>query len=208
MKTDVMYLHFDGMDLAGKTTATNAYIKESGLPWEIRRNRLSENNPIHDLADSLRKADTYDPETIGNLYYVALLADISTFRRPTVDTIQDSTIILRSIAYHTVRNTPRLPELFIDLMRLHPKFDASFVFTANIEQRRARLAKRMRETPEQVSVEDMMVIEKPERFLAMEQCLINVAIRSLGSKIIDTSQLSPEAVLAIINSEVSQKITK
>jgi len=202
MSNEKLFVHVDGMDLAGKTTATNGFMKQTGLEWEIRRNRLSLQNPIHDLADALRKDEVYDPEVIGNLYYAALMADIRGFRRPTINTIQDSTIILRSIAFHTVRNTPRLPEMFRDLMKEHPKFDASFVFTADIEHRRKRLEKRMRETPEQVSAEDMMVITKPEKFLAMEACLVDVARANLRSVVIDTSQLSPAEVVSIMQSNV------
>ena len=95
MKERPYYLHFEGMDLAGKTTATQNFIKSTGSEWDIRRNSLSRENPIHILADSLRKAEVYDAEVLGNLYVAALMADIRLFQWPDKNTIQDSTIFFR-----------------------------------------------------------------------------------------------------------------
>jgi thymidylate kinase len=193
------YIHFDGMDLAGKTTATQNFIKSTNLEWEFRRNSLSGNNPIHLLADSLRKVEAYDAEVLGNLYVAALMADIRSFKWPDQNTIQDSTIILRSIAFHTVRGTPRIREVLLDLLPEHPRFDASFVFTASIEERVKRLQKRMDVSPQEVSEEDLMVIKKPEKFLAMEACLVDTAKMAFHSVIIDTSSLSADMVVGEIH---------
>lgn len=199
MKEKANYIHFEGMDLAGKTTATQNFIKSTGQEWEIRRNSLSKENPIHLLADSLRKENVYDAEVLGNLYVAALMADIRSFIWPSKDTIQDSTIILRSIAYHTVRGTPRIREVLLDLLPEHPKFDASFVFTASIEERVKRLQQRMIKAPNEVSDEDMMVINKPEKFLAMEAALIDASKIAFHSVIVDTSSLTPDMVIGTIN---------
>ena len=205
MKERAIYVHFDGMDLAGKSTATRLFVDQSGHDWDTRRNSILEENSIHQLADKLRKEGIYDPETIGNLYYAALMADVRTFQWPGRDTIQDSTLILRSIAFHTVRSTPRLPEMFLELIKLHPQFSGSFVFTASIEQRRKRLEKRLLEAPETVSEEDMMVINKPEKFLAMEKCLAETAVRYFNALVIDTSSRTPEEVVSMILQSLKTK---
>jgi len=199
MKERPYYLHFEGMDLAGKTTATQNFIKSTASEWDIRRNSLSRENPIHILADSLRKAEVYDAEVLGNLYVAALMADIRSFQWPDKDTIQDSTIILRSIAFHTVRGTSRIREVLLDLLPEHPKFDSSFVFTASIEERVKRLQQRMAVAPHEVSEEDMMVINKPEKFLAMEAALIDTSRMVFHSVIVDTSTLTPDMVVGVIN---------
>jgi thymidylate kinase len=199
MKERPYYLHFEGMDLAGKTTATQNFIKSTGAEWNIRRNSLSRENPIHLLADSLRKAEAYDAEVLGNLYVAALMADIHSFQWPGKDTIQDSTIILRSIAFHTVRGTPRIREVLLDLLPEHPKFDASFVFTASIEKRLERLQRRIALAPQEVSEEDMMVIRKPEKFLAMEAVMVDMAKMAFHSVIVDTSTLTPDMVVGVIH---------
>jgi len=204
MKERPLYIHFEGMDLAGKTTATINFIKQSEKEWEIRRNSLAPHNPIYLLADSLRRANAYDAEVLGNLYVAALMADIRTFKWPDKNTIQDSTIILRSLAFHTVRGTPRMKEALIDMLPYHPKFDASFVFTAGIEERLKRLEMRSKNQPDQIAAEDLLVKENPEKFLAMEACLIDFATKYFYSVIIDTSTLTPDMVIGKIIENLSQ----
>jgi len=194
-KDRAQYIHIEGMDLAGKTTATHNFIKNTGREWDIRRNSIVPNNPIYILADSLRRADAYDAEVLGNLYVAALMGDIRSFEWPDKDTIQDSTILLRSIAFHTVKGTPRIVEVFHEMAPQHPKFDASFVFTADIETRLRRLQSRMENEPCQISSEDLLVRDKPEKFIAMEAALIDLARNSFHSVIIDTSTLTPNMVV-------------
>jgi len=123
------YIHFEGMDLAGKSLAAKNLMERSGENWQLRRNSINLNNPSFELADSVNKSKDikYSSETLGNLYIAALMADIESFSRPDCNTIQDSTIILRSLAYHTVNGTPRITDIMTDLLPKHPKFDFSFV---------------------------------------------------------------------------------
>jgi hypothetical protein len=127
------------------------------------------------------------------------MADIRSFQWPDKNTIQDSTIILRSIAFHTVRGTPRIREVLLDLLPEHPQFDSSFVFTASIEESVKRLQQRMAVAPHEVSEEDMMVINKPEKFMAMEAALIDTSRMVFHSVIVDTSTLTPDMVVGVIN---------
>lgn len=204
MKDKALYVHFDGMDLAGKSTATKNFITKTGRPWEIRQNSIVPNNPIYFLADSLRRADAYDAEVLGNLYVAALMVDLRSFTWPMIDTIQDSTIFLRSLAFHSIRNTPRVAEVILGMKDQHPKFDVSFIFTASLEKRKVRLEQRMRNEPKHISPEDMMVIEKPEKFMAMEQFLVDFAKLAFNSVVIDTTNLTPELVIAQIMQNMPQ----
>ena len=106
------------MDLAGKTTATKNFIRRTGREWEIRRNSIVPDNPIYLLADSLRRADAYDAEVLGNLYIAALMADIRSFSWPERDAIQDSTIILRSLAF--LQYSPASDPLYDRGLQLSP----------------------------------------------------------------------------------------
>jgi thymidylate kinase len=193
------YIHIDGMDLAGKTTTAQNIIRVTNDEWGSRRNSLSGENPMYILADSLRLANAYDAETLGNLYVAALMGDIRSFKWPERNTVQDSSIILRSLAYHTVRGTPRIREVLIALLPEHPKFDASFVLTASLEERARRLQKRINEAPQEVGDEDLMVLKKPDKFLAMEACLIDIAKQAFHSIVIDTTLLTPDMVVGEIN---------
>jgi thymidylate kinase len=212
--SEAISVHFEGMDLAGKSLATKKFVEATGIPWEIRRNSISKDNPLFLLADSLIKSkdERYSAETLGNLYVAALMADIDAYKKPEQNTIQDSTIILRSMAYHTVNGTPRIAEVMRDLLPRHPKFDSSFVFTASIEARKKRLEKRMNEEPDQVTSGDLLIIRKPEKFLKMEAVLIDIATQSFHSAVIDTSTITPEEVVEKIikgvynNQEVEGKM--
>lgn len=188
------YVHFEGMDLAGKSTATRLFAERSGEEWAVRRNSMDPGNPLFQLADSLRVDDAYSAETLGNLYVAALIADVERFKHPKVNTIQDSTILLRSMAYHAVNQTPRIVEAFTDVLPTHPRFDSSFVFTASIEARQGRLQQRMRDNPEEVAPDDLMVLRKPEKFMAMEKVLVDLATTAFGSTVIDTSRLTADEV--------------
>jgi thymidylate kinase len=188
------YVHFEGMDLAGKSTATRLFAERSGEEWAVCRNSMDPDNPLFQLADSLRVEDAYSAETLGNLYVAALMADVERFKRPEVNTIQDSTILLRSMAYHAVNQTPRIVEAFKDVLPTHPRFDRSLVFTASIEARQGRLQQRMRDNPEEVAPDDLMVLRKPEKFMAMEKVLVDLATTAFGSTVIDTSRLTANEV--------------
>ncbi|MEO7364677.1 MAG: hypothetical protein ABIV43_04210 [Candidatus Saccharimonadales bacterium] len=192
------YVHFEGMDLAGKSTATRLFAERSGEEWDVRRNSMDSNNPLFLLADSLRVDDAYSAETLGNLYVAALMADVERFTRPEVNTIQDSTILLRSMAYHAVNQTPRVVEAFRDVVPTHPRFDRSFVFTASIEARQGRLQQRMRDNPEEIAPDDLMVIRKPEKFMAMEKALVDLATTAFNARVIDTSKLTADEVCDIV----------
>ncbi len=200
---EVLYVHLDGMDLAGKGLACKNIVRLSQKDWEIRKNRLTSVNPIHDLADNLRLAGTFDTEIVGNLYLAALMADLKTFVRPQTDTLQDSAFALKSYAYHRISNTPRLPERFRELLFQHPQFSNSVILTASIESRKRRLDQRIAETPKTVTSGDLMIIKKPEKFLAVEECLIEAAQATFRSSVLDTSEMTPDEVvleiLRIIN---------
>jgi hypothetical protein len=46
MTENASYIHFEGMDLAGKTTATQNFIMSTGTEWDMRHNSLSKENPM------------------------------------------------------------------------------------------------------------------------------------------------------------------
>lgn len=195
-KEHAVYLHIDGMDLAGKTTTARRIIIKVGGEWNVRTNSLSDNNPIYLLADSLRKEDTYAPEILGHLYTVAMMADVAIFQWPTTNTIQDSTIILRSLAYHTISGNINISAVLDDILPKHPDFDASFVLTASLEARLKRLDSRRTEHPENVASDDLMIVRKPEKFLAMEACLTDIASKRFRAQVIDTTNMTPDMVVS------------
>ncbi len=184
-----MYILFEGLDLAGKSTVCRRFKKRAGDDWRIVSNSLVEDNPLFQLGDRLNRAKTFSFETLGWLFFSALLADLEMFQPPHGNTIQDSTILLRSIAYHTVNKTQGLPNLLETLIDRHPAFDFAFVCKADRDTRLMRLAKRRKQN---LGPEDFLVRDDPDRFFAMEQCLIEFAQRIFGATVIDTSNLENE----------------
>lgn len=178
-----MYVHFEGLDLAGKSTVCRLFREHARGEWQVRHNALVPDNPIYHLADRLRK-EAAGEETVGWLYHAALLLDLEQYEPPEGDVIQDSTILLRSLAFHRVRGTPGLVDRFETLLDRHPRFDQSFVLVADHHTRLERLAKRR---PQNVGPEDFLVRDAPERFYAMERCLVDYATRHFGAVVLDTS---------------------
>lgn len=200
--TKSKYIHIEGMDLAWKSTLVRN-VKLAITNIEIRHNSILAqwDNQIYQLADSLRKnyGNEYDSTTLWNLFVVAMEHDVRNFKQPLFDTLQDSTIFLRSMAYHTVkwneRLTSELLRLFIEFN--HPIFDSSIILTASIEERKKRLKQRYRDNPEEIADDDLMIINKPEKFLQMEQVLISLWKQYFNSQIIDTTSLNPDQVYEI-----------
>lgn len=178
-----MRVHFEGLDLAGKSTVCRLFREHARGDWQLRRNCLVADNPIHDLADRLRKEGRSE-ESVGWLYHAALLYDLEQYQPVAGDLIQDSTILLRSLAFHKVRGTPGLVDRLEALIDRHPRFDRSFVLVADHQTRLQRLAKRR---PQNLGPEDFLVRDDPQRFYAMERQLVDYATRHFGAVVLDTS---------------------
>jgi thymidylate kinase len=179
-----MYVHFEGLDLAGKSTVCRWFKEHAKGHWEIRRNALTQNNALWAVSDEMRKSARYSDATVGWCFYAALRADLEDYRRPAGNVIQDSTILLRSMAYHAVIGTPGLVDALQELVDRHPRFDRSFVCTASREARLARLAIRRAEN---LGPEDFKIRDQPEQFAEMENALVQYAVKWFGAKVIDTS---------------------
>lgn len=184
-----MHIHFEGLDLAGKTTLCRRFRQHEGGDWEVHHNSLDPGNPVWQLADRIRKEDSYSEETIGWCYHAAMMADFEGYRPPDGNRLQDSTVLLRSLAYHTVAGTPGLPGALKALLDRHPRFDRSFVCVASVEARLRRLSIRRKEN---LSAEDFIVRDDLKRFSDMEEVIIDLAQRHFDAVIIDTSNLEEE----------------
>ncbi len=192
------YFHVEGMDLAGKTTATKALLEHLGSDTEIRRNSL---NPK--IVDQLRVKDLIDAADLGLLYLKVLEDDIRNFVKPEKNIIQDSTILLRSLSYHITMGNEDIVEGLLKLIEIHPKFTKSVLLTASIEKRQERLLQRQKDNPEEVAPDDLLVVEKPNLFMEMEANLIKYSTTYFNSLVIDTTQLSKKEVALAVTQEMA-----
>ena len=195
---DFHSIHLEGLDLAGKTTACRRISTALGVNWQIRRNRLTATNPIYDLADALRRKEDCGNAILGPLYVAAIAADLEGFVSPVQNLIQDSTLLLRSLAYHTVALTPHVVEPLTAMLPRHPRFTFSVVLTANHETRLGRLEERSRMNPEEVAPDDLLIRRDPERFFAMERVLVDIAREHFSATVIDTSSMRETDVVESI----------
>jgi thymidylate kinase len=181
-----MIIHVEGLDLAGKST-TCRRLKDRFPELQINKNRLCIDNPVHALADELRLTDGLSSTPLGHLFYAALEWDIERWREPSAPTLQDSTVLLRSIVYHEAHGNDALAALFRGALERHPKFTSSYVLTCDREVRYRRLEGRISRGND--APEDHILTQDPERFFAMETRLIELATRHFDAKLIDTSRL-------------------
>lgn len=193
-----MRILFEGLDLAGKSTVCRRFREQAAGDWTIRRNALALGNRVHALADELRKADGLEDEALGWLYLAALRADIAlleTEGAPSGNILQDSTILVRSLAHHTACGRTKLVQLFRSLADSFPRFDHVFLCVADRDTRLKRLAKR-RKT--ELSPEDFLVRDDYDRFQSMEGVVTDFVTTQLGGIVIDTSGLEQEERLSMV----------
>lgn len=199
----VRYFHIEGMDLAGKSTATKAVFEALEGKAVVRHNTLQQKSKFHKIVDDLRLSQKLDNESLGQLYFQVLKDDLSRFSYPEIDTIQDSTILLRSLSWHMARKNEDLSEQFLGLIPQHPQFTGSVLLTATIEVRQKRLQYRIEEDPLSVAIDDLMVINEPDLFMKMGENLVHYTTKFFGTRVIDTSSLTKQEVaqqvLSILN---------
>lgn len=192
-----MYVHIGGMDLAGKTTVVNRFIASTNKPWGIRKKFLWDENPSK-RAILLSQDD--DSVSKGYMYLAALVEDIKHFQYPRYDTVQESCIILRSLAFWTVLGPRKLAQGFEALLPSHPKFDKSFILTADANVRLERLKERGMISF--VSKTDALLVADITVLMEMEAVMVRVAKKWFGSLVIDTTSLTPAEVVELIHTKL------
>lgn len=178
-------IHIEGLDLAGKSTVCRKLVEKLGA--RKRHNSLAEPNPIQIRAEALQKADCLSPSTLGGVFFGSLLYDLEHFEEDGVPTVQDSSTILRSIAYHSVAGDKALAEEFRKLLPVYPRFAITCVISASREVRLKRLEGRISRGNDMA--EDYFVRDNYDLFKRMEDVLTETAVEHFGAVCIDTSTL-------------------
>lgn len=199
-KHSLFFLHIEGMDLSGKSTAAKNFANTSEMYWTINDKRLTESNPIYDFAWDLGRKGSHSSVILGHLYLISLMEDIKNFRLKT-SVIQDSTLLLRSLNYYkSVKINDELAQAFAKFIPGHPVPNKSFYLTANIDSRRQRLERRIKQMPEKLTSMDMLIINDPCRFMQIDESLKELSVKIFNSQIIDTSEMSELEVVERIRS--------
>ncbi len=193
------YILLEGVDLAGKSSAVKSLLDTSH--WNYQHSSLLTENPILKIAREVEKDGS---EWIGHLYVEALSYDLSHFQPPLVNTIQDSTILLRTLAFNGAAGYMNVVKKLEGLALHHPTFDKIFILTASLDARRKRLKKRIEVDQSRVTPNDLRVVREPEFFQKMENLLIDytkIFFRE-DPVIIDTSNLLTSDVVSKVLQEM------
>ncbi|MGK7870771.1 hypothetical protein [Falsiroseomonas sp. E2-1-a20] len=190
----------EGLDLAGKTSTCRTLVAEYAPRLNLRRNALTDSNPVYVVADRLRREGALPGAYLGHLFVAALAMDLKHYAPPGRPTIQESTIGLRSYCHYAARGEEGMAQAFAGLLDdpAHPRFACCVVLTAGLAARRARLEMRRRDAPEEIADDDLAVISAPETFLQMDAMLIAEARRRYGAVVIDTSCMTPSEVIMAV----------
>jgi thymidylate kinase len=188
----------EGLDLAGKSTLVRnlqVELTRRGIPVRVSRNALCPDNPIAPVADALRRDPGAGLLETGGLFLASHLWDARNFEPPPEEVIhiQDS-CWLRTLAYHTFHETPRIPELLSAAVASFPRFDAAVFLTADLVERRRRLEQRESEEPGSNDVNDHLVINDPDSYLGLERVLQRLAAVFAAAMTIPTTCV-PESAL-------------
>lgn len=189
-------LHIEGLDLAGKSTVCRVLRDRWGAEMRVNSILPPGANAIHAEAERLRKADALPAAPLGGLYYAAMMRDIELYKPPSGPVVQDSSLILRSIAFHSVFGDPALADAFRAWLPRHPRFGATVVIRASDEVRRKRLEGRCSRHND--NPEDFLIVRDPAGFHCMEDILMETAEREFGATVVDTSFLERDGEKARI----------
>lgn len=181
-------IHIEGLDLAGKSTMCRMI--RDHLKAEYRHCSLLPDNQIYNFASALHVAQKVKTETAGGIFLGSVMRDLERYTPPDHFVIQDSTSVLRSIAYHSVIGDLGLADAFRELLPLYPRFGASFILWSNLDVRLERLKGRIsrhHDTPE-----DYFIRDSPDKFNKMQDIIIETAKEYFDAEVVDTSNMEQD----------------
>lgn len=195
LKTDFILL--DGMDLSGKSTILKE-IKNNDQKWDSYHIGLSHDKSMYSVANHINRNGDWSAREIGYLYLAGLELDIYNFKYPTLPTIQDSCVLLRAFAHHSVYGNMDIIKRLEKLAEQHPKFSKSFVFTVDIKTRIKRLNDRLILNLGKVDKSDNIIITNPELFIGMDNAIVKYAKKYFQAEIINTANLSIQETVRLV----------
>lgn len=191
----------EGMDLAGKSTIINL-LQKRFADFKVRHLSLSFDNDLYDFAKKLNKSDIYQSDVVGTAYLTAIKWDVYNYSKNTDPVLQDSIGLLRSLAHHTAYGNHLLVDHLKGILEIHPKFNSSIVFTANLEDRKQRLTERIKKNPTSVSLADRLILKDPDLFMHMNDTIIYYATKHFNAHVINTSYLNIDETFKLVLSKI------
>lgn len=194
----------EGLDLAGKSTLIESlaqHYRHQGWTVTVAHGDLCPQNPVAQVTREMMRWDPgFTPQEGGPLFLASHLWDLRNFSRPTGERtihIQDS-CALRSLAFEKVVGRPDFVELFQDVVRRLPRFDAAFVLTASLQTRRRRFESRALN-----DLHDQFMFKDPVRFSQVDSELLHLSVKEMGARIVSTDDLEREEVLELVLNDLN-----
>ena len=160
------------------------------LKAEYRHCLLLPDNPIYDFASKRHVEQKMKPEALGGIFLGSVMRDLERYTPPDHYVVQDSTSVLRSIAYHSVIGDPGLAGAFRELLPYHPRFGVSFVLWSSNEVRLRRLEGRISRHHD--LPKDHVIRDSPDKFNKMQNIMIETAKEYFDAEVVDTSNMEQE----------------
>ena len=195
-------IYIEGLELAGKSTTCR--LLRNFLKAEYRHCSFLSGNPIYDCASALHVAQKVKSDTLGGIFLGSVMRDLERYTPPDHFVVQDSTSVLRSIAYHSIVGDPGLADAFRELLPRCPRFGASFVLWSNTEVRLKRLEGRISRHHD--LPKDFLVRDDPDKFNRMQDIMIETAKEFFGAEVIDTSNMEQEGEKERITEYLASKL--
>ncbi|MFA5508724.1 MAG: hypothetical protein WC314_17225 [Vulcanimicrobiota bacterium] len=197
----------EGLDLAGKSTLIQGLEKrltERGWLVEVRHGDLCEQNPVAGVTRQMMRWDPgFKPDEGAPLFLASHLWDLRNFQppiRPNHLHLQDS-CALRSLAFERIlgrRFYARQLESVVDRL---PGFDAAYVLTASLKNRRERFLKRA-----QNDLHDSFMLSDPVRFTLVDSELMHLCVEKCEAKLISTDDYTVENLLEYVWQDLARKL--
>ncbi|MBR4171327.1 MAG: hypothetical protein IKR48_06715 [Kiritimatiellae bacterium] len=181
-------IYIEGLELAGKSTICR--LLRDYLKAEYRHCSFLSDNPIYNCASALHVAQKVKSDTLGGIFLGSVMRDLERYTPPDHFVVQDSTSVLRSIAYHSVIGDPGLADAFSKLLPRCPHFGASFVLWSSNEVRLKRLKGRISRHHD--LPKDLLVRDEPDKFARMQDIMIETAKEFFDAEVVDTSNMEQE----------------
>lgn len=186
-------IYVEGLELAGKSTTCRKlceYFAAKGVKFEYQHCSFLPGNPIYDCGSVLHVGRKVRSDTLGGIFLGSVMRDLERYAPPDHVVVQDSTSVLRSIAFHSVVGDPGLADAFRELLPRCPRFGASFVLRSSMEARLRRLEGRISRHHD--LPKDMLVRDAPDKFNRMQDIMIETAAEWFGAEVVDTSNMEQE----------------
>lgn len=194
------YVHIEGLDCSGKSCVARSFAAMQPSEWELREGTIGGDNPVLRHADEMCESGQHPDDVVGLRYADALRYDLENYVPPEIHTVQVSTTLLRSLAYHAIKGNVQVLRAFEDLAPMHPNFDRSFMLTTSPEVCMGRLALRGNN-----SAHDLAIVSDRQRYLRMQDQLKEYAQGIFGTEVIDTTNLTVDEVAAYISQQVNKE---